>query len=34
MKNEDKKARTTLGVALCQKTAGKKHLAFQKWHNF
>ena len=31
---EDKKSKNNIRVALFQKTAGKKHLTFQKWHNF
>ena len=28
------KSKNNIRVALCQKTAGKKDLTFQKWENF
>ena len=34
MKNKDKKARTTSESHYARKQPGKKHLTFQKWHNF
>ena len=32
--DQRQKSKNNIRVALCQKTAGKKHLTFQKWHNF
>ena len=34
MKNKDKNAKTNLESHYARKRSGKKHLAFQKWHNF
>ena len=34
MKNKDKKAKTKLESHYARKRSGKKHLTFQKWHNF